>query len=84
MSYRIRYPVLRKIRRGESQRHGLPGLTALSFLFFLLLVRFFWPEGMAWIRETVSLTGLDQAASGLCHGESVAASISGIFSLFGT
>ena len=51
MGYQIRYRGIGKIRYGDRRRTGLGALTGLTFLIFLLLVQFLWPEGMAVVRE---------------------------------
>lgn len=71
MSYRIQYPPIRKLRGREGLRFRLITLTALSFLVFLLLVGCLWPEGAAFLRNSLPVEALDQFASKLLHGEAV-------------
>lgn len=82
MSYRIRYPVLHKLRNKPRTTVRLPALTVLCFLIFLLLVKFLWPEGADWLLKTIPVAGLDQVALDFLHGETVAASLSDFFTVF--
>ena len=82
MSYRIRYPVLHKLRNKPGTTVRFPALTVLCFLIFLFLVNLLWPEGANWLRKTMPVAGLDQVAFDLLHGETVYASLSDFFTMF--
>ena len=91
MSYRIRYPAIRKLRGAERLRIRLPALTAVCFLLFLLLIRLLWPEGTALLRSVFApiqdflpAAALDQFAAKLLKGDVAAAFLSDLVTSVGT
>lgn len=53
MSYRVEYePISRKKKRSPGGL-GLPGLTVVCFLLFLLLVHAFWPRGTEVLQQAL-------------------------------
>lgn len=54
MSYRVEYePTTGRKKAGGRRGLGLPGLTALCFLLFVLLVHAFWPQGTEVLRQAL-------------------------------
>lgn len=77
MGYHIDYPAEGKRYLRICRTFRLPCLTLLSFLLFLQLVRVFWPEGAAWIRQgllflenSAAVSALNDLTEALHCGES--------------
>ena len=76
MGYRVEYAPVKKVRRVEKRTVGIPAMTAVCLLLFLLLVSGFWPQGSETLREilipgdpVVTVAALEELAVELGAGE---------------
>ena len=78
MGYRIHYQSEKKKDRKLRNYSRLTVLIAVCFLFFLLLVETFWPEGAEVLRtmnvfseEMIPVSALNDLENGLLKGDSL-------------
>lgn len=77
MGYRVDYQPIKKVRGAEKRKSGIPALTALCLLVFLLLVNSCWPRGARVLRSlllpgdaAVTVAALEDFAVELGAGDS--------------
>lgn len=82
MGYRIDYRPIKKIRGAQRQKTGVPALTCVCLLLFLLLVNAFWPDGADFLEklvfsqhQNVTVDAMDRLVSDLQEGASLSAAL---------
>lgn len=82
MGYRVDYQPVKKVRGVEKRRIGVPALTGLFLLLFILLINSVWPRGAEVLRGllfsgdiSVATAALEDMAVELRSGEELSSAV---------